>query len=292
MPHPERASDPLLGSTDGLVLLAALLGAAGGRPSRCDDDPAATPGAGATAAPQPRPDRRRGRLHRAAPGPPGQPPRAGHVRGDVERALLLQVLPPSICGGSPRRAPRSWSAPGENAGVIDAGDGIAVAIRIESHNHPSAIEPYQGAATGVGGIIRDIFTMGARPVAAHGPAAFRAARRRPQPVDRHRRGDAGFPVTATPSASHRRRRAGFDHCYAGNPLVNVLCCGLLPEGPAGVRPGRRRRQPGCAAWLDHRPRRDRRRQRAGLGRLSPTTPTPKPPSGPTCRWATRSRRSA
>jgi phosphoribosylformylglycinamidine synthase len=55
--------------------------------------------------------------------------------------------------------------PGENAGVIDAGDGIAVAARIESHNHPSAVEPYQGAATGVGGILRDIFTMGARPIA-------------------------------------------------------------------------------------------------------------------------------
>ena len=55
--------------------------------------------------------------------------------------------------------------PGENAGVMDVGDGIAAAIRIESHNHPSAIEPYQGAATGVGGILRDIFTMGARPIA-------------------------------------------------------------------------------------------------------------------------------
>ena len=65
-----------------------------------------------------------------------------------------------------------WSGPGENAGVIDAGDGIAVAIRIESHNHPSAIEPYQGAATGVGGILRDIFTMGARPIAVMDPLFF------------------------------------------------------------------------------------------------------------------------
>ena len=61
---------------------------------------------------------------------------------------------------------------GENAGVIDAGDGIALAIRIESHNHPSAIEPYQGAATGVGGILRDIFTMGARPIAVMDPLFF------------------------------------------------------------------------------------------------------------------------
>ena len=62
--------------------------------------------------------------------------------------------------------------PGENAGVIDVGDDIAIAIRIESHNHPSYIEPYQGAATGVGGIIRDIFTMGARPIAIMDPLRF------------------------------------------------------------------------------------------------------------------------
>ena len=62
--------------------------------------------------------------------------------------------------------------PGEGAGVIDVGDGLAVAIRIESHNHPSAVEPYQGAATGVGGIIRDIFSMGARPIALMDPLRF------------------------------------------------------------------------------------------------------------------------
>jgi phosphoribosylformylglycinamidine synthase len=72
----------------------------------------------------------------------------------------------------PTQGPEVLVGPGENAGVIDAGDGIAVAIRIESHNHPSAIEPYQGAATGVGGIIRDIFTMGARPVALMDPLRF------------------------------------------------------------------------------------------------------------------------
>ena len=89
----------------------------------------------------------------------------------VERALLLQV----VAGASPAaadRGPHVLVGPGENAGVIDAGDGIAVAIRIESHNHPSAIEPYQGAATGVGGILRDIFTMGARPIAVMDPLFF------------------------------------------------------------------------------------------------------------------------
>src|SRR5204863_10214006 len=72
----------------------------------------------------------------------------------------------------PTEGPSVLVGPGENAGVVDAGDGIAVALRIESHNHPSAVEPYQGAATGVGGILRDIFTMGARPIAVMDPLRF------------------------------------------------------------------------------------------------------------------------
>ena len=72
----------------------------------------------------------------------------------------------------PTEGPDVLVGPGENAGVIDVGDGIAVALRIESHNHPSAVEPYQGAATGVGGILRDIFTMGARPIALMDPLFF------------------------------------------------------------------------------------------------------------------------
>ena len=100
----------------------------------------------------------------------------------------------------PTEGQRVLVGPGENAGVIDAGDGIALAIRIESHNHPSAIEPYQGAATGVGGILRDIFTMGARPMAVMDPLFF-------GPLDDAR--SAGWsrgwwpasPATATPSGS-------------------------------------------------------------------------------------------
>ena len=72
----------------------------------------------------------------------------------------------------PTEGPQVLVGPGENAGVVDVGDGIAVALRIESHNHPSAVEPYQGAATGVGGILRDIFTMGARPIALMDPLFF------------------------------------------------------------------------------------------------------------------------
>ena len=72
----------------------------------------------------------------------------------------------------PTEAPWVLVGPGEGAGVVDIGDGVAVAVRIESHNHPSAVEPVQGAATGVGGIIRDVFSMGARPIALMDPLRF------------------------------------------------------------------------------------------------------------------------
>jgi phosphoribosylformylglycinamidine synthase II len=118
--------------------------------------------------------------------------------------------------------------PGENAGVIDAGDGIAIAIRIESHNHPSAIEPYQGAATGVGGILRDIFTMGARPLAIMDPLFFGS------PEDARQRwlvegvvsGISGYGNSV--GVPNVGGELTFDPCYAGNPLVNVLCMGALP----------------------------------------------------------------
>ncbi len=128
----------------------------------------------------------------------------------------------------PTTGDRVLVGPGENAGVVDAGDGIAVAIRIESHNHPSAIEPYQGAATGVGGILRDIFTMGARPLAVMDPLFF-------GPLDepRHRwlfegvvAGISGYGNSVgVPTIGGELT---FDPCYAQNPLVNVLCVGALP----------------------------------------------------------------
>ena len=128
----------------------------------------------------------------------------------------------------PTEGPRVLVGPGENAGVIDAGDGIAVAIRIESHNHPSAIEPYQGAATGVGGILRDIFTMGARPLAVMDPLFFGL------PDDPRQRwlvegvvsGISGYGNSVgVPTVGGELT---FDPCYAQNPLVNVLCMGALP----------------------------------------------------------------
>ena len=131
-----------------------------------------------------------------------------------------------------RRLPTSGDrvlvGPGENAGVIDAGDGIAVAIRIESHNHPSAVEPRQGAATGVGGIIRDIFAMGARPLAVMDPLFFGP------PDDARQRWLLEGVVSGVSSYGNSvgvptvGGELTFDPCYAGNPLVNVLCIGALP----------------------------------------------------------------
>jgi phosphoribosylformylglycinamidine synthase len=128
----------------------------------------------------------------------------------------------------PTEAPHVLVGPGENAGVIDAGDGIAVAIRIESHNHPSAIEPYQGAATGVGGILRDIFTMGARPIAVMDPLFFGdpGEVRQQWLIEGVVAGISGYGNSVgVPTVGGELT---FNACYAQNPLVNVLCMGVLP----------------------------------------------------------------
>jgi phosphoribosylformylglycinamidine synthase len=113
--------------------------------------------------------------------------------------------------------------PGENAGVIDLGEGEAVAFKVESHNHPSAVEPFQGAATGVGGILRDIVAMGARPVALLDGLRFCA------PDWSFRRAVAGIGhygnCVGVPTVGGE---AVFDEAYAGNCLVNAMCVGLLP----------------------------------------------------------------
>ena len=129
----------------------------------------------------------------------------------------------------PTEAPWVLVGPGEGAGVIDVGDGLAVAVRIESHNHPSAVEPYQGAATGVGGIIRDIFSMGARPIALMDPLRFGTlddARTR-FIVEGVVSGISGYGnAVGVPTVGGE---VVFDPCYKGNPLVNVFCLGLLPQ---------------------------------------------------------------
>jgi phosphoribosylformylglycinamidine synthase len=140
----------------------------------------------------------------------------------------------------PTKSPKILVGAGEeNAGIIDIGDGIAIAFKIESHNHPSAVEPFQGAATGVGGIIRDIFTMGARPVCAVNSLRF-------GPITN---GASEISNSKSEIANNRRLFAGvvsgiahygncfgiptvagevyFDMTYQGNPLVNAFCLGVL-----------------------------------------------------------------
>ena len=144
-----------------------------------------------------------------------------------------------LLAGLPSAGRRVLVGPGENAGALDIGEGLAVVFKVESHNHPSAIEPYQGAATGVGGIIRDIFTMGARPIALLNSLRF-------GPLD-----PADDPTGRTDDAAATRNRhlfggvvsgiAGYGNCigipdvageiafdpgFSGNPLVNAMCVGV------------------------------------------------------------------
>jgi phosphoribosylformylglycinamidine synthase len=130
----------------------------------------------------------------------------------------------------PTTGPRVLQGPGENAGAVDIGNGLAAVFKIESHNHPSFIEPYQGAATGVGGIIRDIFTMGARPIALMNSLRFGSldgadgARTR-RILEGVVAGIAGYGNSiGIPTIAGE---IAFDDSYAGNPLVNVFCLGIV-----------------------------------------------------------------
>ena len=126
----------------------------------------------------------------------------------------------------PTQGPQVLQGPGENAGAVDIGDGLAAVFKIESHNHPSFIEPYQGAATGVGGIIRDIFTMGARPIALLDSLRFGSLDQPgiPRLLEGVVSGIAGYGNSiGIPTVGGE---IAFDPSYAGNPLVNVFCLGI------------------------------------------------------------------
>src|SRR5437016_4284193 len=157
----------------------------------------------------------------------------------------------------PTRSPRVVQGPGENAGIIDIGDGWACAFKIESHNHPSFLEPFQGAATGVGGILRDIFTMGARPVAImdslrFGPITQRAVGLRSSVVGAARVAAVNDQRPTTNDATLHKNHSllegvvsgiasygncfgvpnlggetKFEPCYSGNPLVNAFALGIM-----------------------------------------------------------------
>ncbi len=141
-----------------------------------------------------------------------------HCSYKTSKALLRQL---------PTEGPQVLQGPGENAGAVDIGDGLAVVFKIESHNHPSAIEPYQGAATGVGGILRDIFAMGARPI-----AILDALRFGPLESGRNRHlfngvvaGIGGYGnCFGCPTVGGE---VYFDPAYSDNPIVNAMCVGLV-----------------------------------------------------------------
>jgi phosphoribosylformylglycinamidine synthase II len=204
-----------------------------------------------------------------APGPPGDPPgRSPPHRqlgltddeyGRIVAVLGRQPSRPELATYSlmwsehcsyksskvhlrklPTEGPRVLQGPGGNAGVVDVGGGVAAVFKIESHNHPSFVEPFQGAATGVGGIIRDILAMGARPAASLNSLRF---------------GDLGDPLArrllegVVAGIGHYGNCVGvatvggevaFDPCYQGNPLVNALTVGFMPVGQLLLsgRPGR------------------------------------------------------
>ena len=166
----------------------------------------------------------------------------------------------------PTTGPRVIQGPGENAGVVDIGDGLAAAFKMECHNHPSYIEPYQGAATGVGGILRDVFTMGARPIASANSLRF---------------GDPSHPRTAYLLEGVVAGIGGYGNCigvptvggevmfhpsYNGNCLVNAFTLGILPADKIFLGTAAGRRQPGHVHRREDRPRRNPRRD-DGLRRV-------------------------
>ena len=236
MPHPERAAEAILGSEDGFGIIRSLVESAAraAHRRRC---PCRRWRRAVTVA-----ERATEPLHRTL-GVTDEELDAirdrlgGRDPNDLELAMFSVMWSEHCSYKSSKPLLRTLptagegvvAGPGENAGVISIGDGLAVAFKIESHNHPSAVEPYQGAATGVGGILRDIFTMGARPIAILDALRFGdpADPRTRHLVDGVVRGVGGYGnCVGVPTVGGE---LVFDPSYQGNPLVNVMAIGLLEE---------------------------------------------------------------
>ena len=226
-------------------------------------------------------------LHRRSASPTTSSTRSAIGSADATRTIsssrcsascgasTARTRAPSRCSRRCRRpATPWWPGPGENAGVISIGDGLAVAFKIESHNHPSAVEPYQGAATGVGGILRDIFTMGARPIAVldalrfgdplgadAAPRRWRGARRR-RLRQLRRRADGRWRARVRPDLPGQPARQRDGHRAAGGAAAD-------PRGGARAR----------ATWSSCSARRPVATASAGPrswpARRSPTTTRPR-----------------
>ena len=219
MPHPERACEPILGSKDGLAIFESVV---------------QTLRSGHAVGPR-MIDAAVLERHGLKPDEYDRIVRFMGREPNLTELGIFSVMWSEHCSYKssrvhlktlPTEGPQVLQGPGENAGAVDIGDGLAAVFKIESHNHPSFIEPYQGAATGVGGIIRDIFTMGARPVALMNSLRFgdlnRPATRRL--LEGVVAGIAGYGNSiGIPTVGGE---IAFDASYAGNPLVNVFCLGL------------------------------------------------------------------
>ena len=226
MPHPEHAVDPLTGPSRRRPRLLHLgAGAVDGMSearAETAEDPALAAGASDTvtaAAATPagpalrraRPDRRRVRSGSPACSAAARPTPSWPSTRSCGASTARTSPPACTCASSPRRRRRPTSllaGIGENAGVVDIGQGYAVTFKIESHNHPSYVEPFQGAATGVGGIVRDILAMGARPVAVMDALRFGPAGRARHPPRAARRRGRHLVLRQLPRPAQHRRRAG------------------------------------------------------------------------------------
>jgi phosphoribosylformylglycinamidine synthase len=164
--------------------------------------------------------------------------RLGRPPGDVELAML-SLMWSEHCGYKhskrllrrlPTEGPHLLLGPGENAGAVDVGGGLAVAFKVESHNHPSAVEPFQGAATGVGGILRDVFAVGARPIAVLDSLRFGEPSESPRSRYLLERAVAGIGFygnsIGVPTVGGE---IYFESSYEANCLVNAMCLGLAPH---------------------------------------------------------------
>ncbi len=277
MPHPETASEALLGSDDGLGIIRSLVVSAA--------EWASTGSIAGVATARPAELSRGRRLTATAAAPLHRVlgledveldairEKLGRDPNDLELAMF-SVMWSEHCSYKSSR-PLLATLPtagrdvvagvGEQAGVISIGDGLAVAFKIESHNHPSAVEPYQGAATGVGGILRDVFAMGARPIAVLDALRFGdpSDPRTRHLVDGVVRGVGGYGnCVGVPTVGGE---LVFDPSYQGNPLVNVMAIGLLEDGMLTRASADGRRQPRRPVRLGDGARRHRRGVRAGVG---------------------------
>ena len=226
MPHPERATEPLMGSSDGLVIFRSLVAAV--QPAAAMSTIAITPDLIAQ--------------HQLTESEYQKIVAILGREPNYTELGIFSVMWSEHCSYKssrlhlkklPTRGKLVVQGPGENAGIIDIGGGYVIAFKIESHNHPSFIEPFQGAATGVGGILRDIFTMGARPIAVLDSLRF-GPLDDPQAGARNRRILQGVVA----GIAHYGNCFGvptvggeciFEACYNGNPLVNVFALGVAKK---------------------------------------------------------------